>query len=319
LAVVLAVSVFLLPGCSKNANPATPPAPTGTAISKVGVTCRFEVTAADPDLDRVSVRIDWNSGDTSDWSEMFRSGDTMTFEHAWSAPGDYKMSAQAKDEKGGVSLWSNWHAVIIKDTVNVPPGIPTTPAGADTAYVDSICEFSTLAGDENGDRLFLQFEWGDGDTSDWSNLVPESTAVTISHGWFLPGEYSVVARARDEKGLVSDWSNVHVVVVVGDSISRPPGIPLVPVGPDTGHADSTYDFRTAGGDANGDSVMFQFDWGGGDTSAWSAPVPESTSVSMAHSWPVAGEFLVRARARDVKDLISDWSGAHVLTVSDSLR
>ena len=79
LAVVLTALVFLaLSGCSTNANPDTPPPPSGTAISKVGVNCTFKVTASDPDLDRVSVRIDWNSGDTSDWSEMFRSGDTLT-------------------------------------------------------------------------------------------------------------------------------------------------------------------------------------------------------------------------------------------------
>jgi len=214
LAAALAAALCLLAsGCTKNANPDTPPAPTGTAISKVGVTCPFKVTASDPDFHRVSVRVDWNDGDTSDWSDMFRSGDTTTVSHAWSVPRNYRISAQAKDERGAVSLWSNWHAVVIADTVNLPPGIPSTPAGADIGYVDSTYEFSTLAGEPNGDRMFLQFDWGDGDTSDWSNLVPESTAVTMPHTWRQTGEYSVVARARDEKGLVSDWSNVHIMAV----------------------------------------------------------------------------------------------------------
>jgi hypothetical protein len=320
LAVVLTAALGLaVSGCPKNANPDTPTPPTGTVLSKVGITCPFKVTASDPDFHRVSVRIDWDDGDTSDWSEMFRSGDTMTLAYAWPVAGDFRISAQAKDEKGAVSAWSNWHAVVIKDTVNVPPGMPSTPAGADTGYLDSTYEFSTRAGDENGDRLFLQFDWGDGDTSVWSNMVPESTAVTMSHAWFVPGEYSVVARARDQKGLVSGWSNVHIMVVIGDSVSRPPGIPLVPIGRDTGYVDSTYAFRTAGGDPNGDSIMFQFDWGNGDTSAWSGPVPESTFVMVTHSWTTVGDYLVRARAKDVNDLMSDWSGAHILTVKDPLK
>ncbi len=214
LSVVLTAALLLvMSGCSNNANPDTPPPPNGAVISKVGVNSRFEVTARDPDLDRVSVRVDWNDGDTSDWSEMFRSGDTITLEYAWPAPGDFKISAQAKDEKGAMSLWSNWHAIAIADTVNVPPGLPSTPAGPDTVYVHSTCEFSTLAGDANGDRIYLQFDWGDVDTSDWSNLVAESTTVTMSHAWLLAGEYSVTARARDEKGLVSGWSNVHILTV----------------------------------------------------------------------------------------------------------
>jgi len=319
LVVVLTAALGLVvSGCPKNYNPDTPPPLAGTAKSKVGVECPFKVTASDPDFHRVAVRIDWDDGDTSDWSELFRSGDTMTLAYAWPVPGDFRISAQAKDEKGAVSAWSNWHAVVIADTVSLPPGSPRAPAGPDAGYVDSTYEFSTLARDPNGDRIRLQFDWGDGDSSDWGGLVPESTVVTMMHTWLEAGEYSVRARAKDEKELVGDWSGVHIMVVVADTTNLPPGIPLVPAGPDTGYVDSTYEFSTAGGDPNGDSIMFQFDWGNGDTSAWSAPAAESASVGMTHSWPVAGEFSVRARARDVKDLTSDWSDAHLVTVKESL-
>jgi hypothetical protein len=317
--VVTAALCLAVSRCTKNANPDTPPPPEGPVISKVGVPCPFRVTASDPDLDRVSVRMDWNDGDTSDWSEMFRSGDSTTLEYVWSGPGTYKVSAQVKDGKGAVSAWSNWHSITIADTVNLPPDMPSTPAGPDTVSVGSGYDFSALAGDPNGDRVHLQFDWGDGDTSDWSALVSEGTQVTMSHAWPTIGEYLVVARAMDVKGLVSVWSNVHIIMATWDTISRPPGIPLVPAGPDTSYVDSACEFSTAGGDPNGDSVMFQFDWGDGDTSNWSAPVAESTVVSLGHSWTAAGQFTVRARAKDQNDLISDWSGPHILTVEDSLK
>jgi hypothetical protein len=214
LAVVLTAALGLVvSGCPKNANPDTPPPPTGTVLSKVGITCPFKVVASDPDFHRVSVRIDWDDGDTSDWSELFRSGDTTTLGYAWPIPGDFRISVQARDEKGAVSAWSNWHAVVIKDTVNLPPGIPTTPAGPDTGYVDSMYEFMTAAGDPNGDRIRLQFDWGDGDTSEWSGMVAESTRITMSHLWLAAGEYSVRARAKDEKDVVGDWSGVHIMNV----------------------------------------------------------------------------------------------------------
>jgi hypothetical protein len=129
----------------------------------------------------------------------------------------------------------------------------------------------------------------------------------------------VRARAKDEKDLVGEWSNVHILVIDEDTVNLPPGIPLVPVGPDTGHVDSAYQFSTAGGDPNGDSILLQFDWGDGDTSDWSAPVAESTVVGLAHAWTATGDFSIRARAKDVRNLVSDWSGAHVLTVRDSLK
>lgn len=214
LAVALTAALGLaVSGCPKNANPDAPPPPIGTTLSKVGIECRFNVSASDPDFDRVSVRVDWNNGDTSEWTDLFGSGDTTTLGYAWPSPGEYRISAQAKDERGVPSLWSNWHTVVIKDTVNIPPGTPTVPAGPDAGYVDSTYEFSSLAGDENGDLIRLQFDWGDGDTSDWSGEVAESTQVTASHSWLAVGEYSVVSRAMDRKGLVSDWSNVHTMTV----------------------------------------------------------------------------------------------------------
>jgi hypothetical protein len=180
-------------------------------------------------------------------------------------------------------------------------------------------EFSALARDPNGDSVQLQFEWDDGDTSDWSRMVRESTVVTMPHAWDSSGEYSVVARARDRKGLISEWSNVHIMVAVEDTADLPPGIPLVPAGPDTGYVDSMYQFTTAGADPDGDSIMFQFDWGDGDTSEWSAMVPESTVVSMFHAWDSASEYPVRARAMDEKGLVGEWSNVHLLTICDSLR
>jgi hypothetical protein len=317
LAAAAAVICLALTGCSTNFSPATPPPPGGPAISKVGVNCPFRVTASDSDYDRVSVRVDWDNGDTSDWSELFRSGDTITLIYAWPEAGDFRISAQARDEKGAVSHWSNWHAIAIADTANVPPGSPSTPTGPDTGYFNVPYEFSASAGDENGDSVALQFAWGDGDTSAWSSLVKEGALVSSSHAWLLPNEYSVVARARDEKGLVSTWSNVHIIVVIEDSTDLPPGIPPAPAGPDTGFVNSMYEFSTAGADPNGDSIMLQFDWGDGDTSVWSPPVTESTAVMMSHRWTAAGQFSIRARAMDVKGLMSDWSASHALTVRDS--
>ena len=320
LVVIVAAALCLaVPRCAKNANPDTPPPPEGPVISKVGVNCAFKVTASDPDLDRVSVRMDWNNGDTSDWSEVIGSGDSATLVYVWSGPGNYRVSAQAKDEKGAVSGWSNWHSITVSDTVNVPPEMPSTPAGTDTGFVGSEYDFTALADDQNGDRVHLQFDWGDGDTSDWSALVSGGTQVTMSHAWPTTGEYSIVARAMDGKGLVSAWSNVHIFVAVWDTVSRAPGIPLIPAGPDTAYVDSTCDFSTAGGDPNGDSIMFQFDWGDGDTSSWSSPVAESTVVSLGHSWTTAGQFSVRARAKDRSDLTSEWSWPHILTVTSSRK
>jgi hypothetical protein len=211
--VVLAALALAAAGCSKNVPPDTPPSPAGPENGRVGYPAQFKVTATDPDFDAVSVRVDWDDGDTSDWSTAFQSDDTMTFEHVWHVAGDFRVSAQARDAGEKVSAWGNWHAILIADTVNLPPGLPDAPAGADTGLVDTVYAFVVRAGDPNGDRLTLQVDWGDGDTSEWSALVAESTGVTMDHSWGEVGDYYLRARARDERGLVGDWSAAHQLIV----------------------------------------------------------------------------------------------------------
>jgi len=208
-----AATLLLVAGCARNLNPDTPPPPSGPNLSRVGTRCSFKVTASDPDFDQVSVRVDWDDGDTADWTGPFRSGDTVTLEHVWATARDYKVSAWARDEKGALSPWSNWHEITIEDTVNLPPGTPSVPAGPDSGLVDSVYSFTTVTGDPNRDRVRYRMDWGDGDTTDWTDLIPESLEATFTHAWDLPGEYFVQAQARDEKGLESNWTMPHVIVI----------------------------------------------------------------------------------------------------------
>ncbi len=209
----IAVLVLGWLGC-KNLPPDRPSPPDGPNAGRVGIACRFTATATDPDGNLVALRFDWDNGDTSDWTTLFRSGDTASAQYAWPLPGNYKVSVQARDEKGLVSMWSNWHEIAIADTVNLPPSIPEIPSGPDTCLVDSLAEFSTAGADPNADRISYQFDWGDGDTSLWSALVGGGTRVKMLHAWTTAGEYMLRARARDEKGLLSDWSNVHFLTVL---------------------------------------------------------------------------------------------------------
>ncbi len=75
----------------------------------------------------------------------------------------------------------------------------------------------------------------------------------------------------------------------------------------SGFSDTTYTFSTAGGSCNGGhSVQYQFDWGDGIHSEWSA------SSSASYRWPrTGGDFAIRARARCSSDtsIVSAWSGA----------
>ncbi len=207
------MTLLLVAGCARNRNPNTPPPPSGPSLGRVGTPCRFKVTATDPDFDPVSVRVDWDDGDTADWTNPFRSGDTVMLEHAWATAGLYRISAWARDVKDALSLWSNWHEITIEDTVNLPPGTPSPLTGPDSGLVDSLYSFTTVTSDPNRDRVRYRIAWGDGDTTAWSDLIPENLEVTFTHAWAQSGEYSIQAQAQDEKGLESGWTMPHIIVI----------------------------------------------------------------------------------------------------------
>ena len=91
--------------------------------------------------------------------------------------------------------------------------------------------------------------------------------------------------------------------------NHPPDTPAVPSGPDSGAVRDTLTFSASATDPDGDSVSIRFDWGDGDTSGWSDPVPGGNAVSAAHAWASLGTYLVHAWARDNQDSRSSPSDA----------
>ena len=81
--------------------------PTGPSMVGLDSTRTFRAVAYDPENGPVSVRFDWGDGDSSPWSELTPSFDTVATAHVWRSPGMYLISAQARDGRGAYSKWSS--------------------------------------------------------------------------------------------------------------------------------------------------------------------------------------------------------------------
>jgi hypothetical protein len=200
---------------------------------------------------------------------------------------------------------------------NYPPTTPSTPTGPAQGVVNTPYHFSTRSFDHENDQVRYQFYWDDGTRSDWTEFTASGTFDSAAKSWTQPGTYAVRARARDKQGEISDSSEPHTIGILQTLPNRSPRVPQVPNGPDTGWKDSVCTFSTSGTDPDGDDVAFRFDWGDGNTSRWSALLPSGSAVSDTHAWLEAGTFPVRAMARDIKGLISDWSDGHATIIRDS--
>ena len=213
----------------------------------------------------------------------------------------YYFAATAYDASGNESGYSNPVSYAVPG-VNGAPTTPATPTGAASALVNTAITFSTSATDPNGDSLQYQYDWGGGVLSGWG-------AASQSHSWAAAGQYAVKAQARDSLGLASAWSSAKTVTIGNAPASNgAPSTPGTPSGASSALVNTAITFGTSATDPNGDSLQYRYDWGGGVLSNWGA-------ASQPHKWAAAGQYAVKAQARDSLGAVSAWSNAKTVTIT----
>ncbi len=85
------------------------------------------------------------------------------------------------------------------------PAVPTGPAnGSATAPYD----FTTSATDPDNDPLYYMFNWGDGQLSAWLGPVASGADCIGTHAWANPGNFNVMAKAKDTMGAETGYSSI---------------------------------------------------------------------------------------------------------------
>jgi len=155
--------------------------------------------------------------------------------------------------------------------------------------------------DKDADSLFFFIEWGDGTQSGWVGPVPSATDYDVFHVYGDTGVFGVLAKAKDETHETG-WSDT-AFVEVGEF---GPFVPHRPSGPAEVTVGDSVTYITAAGHPLLRKVSLQFDWG--DTLGdWSEFMSADQFYYARHAFARVGTMLVRARARDALDHISDWS------------
>jgi hypothetical protein len=147
--------------------------------------------------------------------------------------------------------------------------------------------------------------------------------VSVSNKWTVASgstkTFSVRAKAEDESGTESGWSNPLSVTITGPvvaPVNNPPATPSVSSGPTSGSLGKSYSYSTKATDPDGDQVKYTFDWGDGTTST-TALVSSGTTASASHSWNAAGTYSVKVMATDSKGATSTWSGTLAVSITSS--
>jgi len=103
-----------------------------------------------------------------------------------------------------------WSACVIKGHNN-PPNEPDIPSGPMEGYINIEYTYLTIALDPDGDQLFYQWDWGDGNISEWLGPYSQEIPCTNSYKWIYPGEYEIKTRAKDNHNCIGNWSDTLLI------------------------------------------------------------------------------------------------------------
>jgi len=120
-----------------NFKPDKPSAPSGTNDGYTDESYKFSVSTVDPDGDDLMYEFNWDDGTTTTRS-WYNSGETVSAEHSWDAPGTYEIQVRAKDKHGEYSDWSHIHAVTIRDSCCFPAGTKITMADGSYKNIEDV-------------------------------------------------------------------------------------------------------------------------------------------------------------------------------------
>jgi len=88
-----------------------------------------------------------------------------------------------------------------------PPSKPSKPNGPINVERGVEYTYTTSSTDPDGDKIYYQFDWGDGTTSGWVGPFNSGSTGSAKKKWNSKGSYQIKVAAKDTHGKISVWSD----------------------------------------------------------------------------------------------------------------
>ena len=92
---------------------------------------------------------------------------------------------------------------------------PTQPViiGPKIGIIRKSQEFTFNSTDPDGDDVYYLISWGDGDIENWVGPYESGKAATFYHVWMEPGDFTIVAMARDQYEATSSQNEFGIMLI----------------------------------------------------------------------------------------------------------
>jgi parallel beta-helix repeat protein len=87
------------------------------------------------------------------------------------------------------------------------PNTPGQPIGPTNGINLETYNFTTNTTDPEGDNIYYQWDWGNGNYSGWEGPFNSGANINYDYSWENPGIYNISVRAKDVNQIESNWSD----------------------------------------------------------------------------------------------------------------
>jgi len=136
------------------------------------------------------------------------------------------------------------------------------------------------------------WNFGDGNTSDEQNPT---------HIYITPNNYTVTLTVTDNS---SNQSSDNTWAWIQES-NDPPDKPSIN-GETKGKIKTEYYYQFLSSDPEGLHIWYFIDWRDGSDTGWIGPYKSGEEITLNHQWSERGEFIIRCKAKDPYDDVSEW-------------
>ena len=275
-------------------NQQNPPTIDGPTSGEPGVEYDYTFVTIDPEGDDIQLHIDWDDGNHEDWDKWYKSGEEVTFSHTWEIDDKYEIKAESRD------TWSD--SINSKYVVRIGNQPPEPPDVSGQRYGNTGQEltYTFVAEDYEGQNIKYKIDWDDGDITE-TDYYPSNTPVQLSHSWGTNKDYNITATAIDIKNKEGDPTEYHIRI--GD---QPPIEPKI-YGAVQGIPNVLYNYGFISFDPESDIIFYDIDWGDGHVETELGPFLSGDIIPRSHSWNESGNFIIKARAKDIFGYYGEWS------------
>ncbi len=149
----------------------------------------------------------------------------------------------------------------------------------------------------------------------WDSLEMEPVSDDYYHAVIPPQEEGVTVYYYIHADDNSGRSENHPYIGISDPHSfigssgsnNAPDKPSTPEGPLSGKPGTVYIYSTDTNDPEEDQVLYMWDWGDENFSAWLGPYDSGEPSTATYSWNEKGTYAIRVKAKDIYGKESEWS------------